>query len=131
MGEKSCQPEGLQPERPLTLSRGLLIFAISAAPRFALSTAHLENSAATHTCFIVLQALNHDTLALRRSIRHCGLAHAGEWLAAHATVAANYERSGHRLVDLEVIIVADASRVVAQVRHTAIYRLRQEKAVSP
>ena len=63
MGEKSCQPEGLQPERPLTLSRGLLIFAISAAPRFALSTAHLENSAATHTCFIVLQALNVDHAA--------------------------------------------------------------------
>ena len=54
MGEKSCQPEGLQPERPLTLSRGLLIFAISAAPRFALSTV----LAATHTCFIVLGTLN-------------------------------------------------------------------------
>jgi len=53
MGEKSCQPEGLQPERPLTLSRGLLIFAISAAPRFALSTV----LAATHTCFIMLGTL--------------------------------------------------------------------------
>ena len=52
LGEKSCQPFGLLPERPLTLSRGLLIFAISAAPRFALSTV----LAATHTCFIVLQA---------------------------------------------------------------------------
>jgi hypothetical protein len=62
------------------------------------------------------------------SIRHCGLAHAGEWLAAHAQVAANYERSGHRLVDLDVIIVAGGDRAVAQVRHTAIYRLRQEKA---
>ena len=65
MGEKSCQPEGLQPERPLTLSRGLLIFAISAAPRFALSTV----LAATHTRFIVLQALNHareGALVLRR-----------------------------------------------------------------
>src|SRR5829696_5683573 len=54
MSEKSCQPEGLQPERPLTLSRGLLIFAISAAPRFALSTV----LAATHTCFIMLGTLS-------------------------------------------------------------------------
>jgi acyl dehydratase len=59
------------------------------------------------------------------SIRHCALAHAGESLAAHATVAANYERNGHRLVDLDVVIVADGVRAVAQVRHTAIYRLRQ------
>ena len=59
------------------------------------------------------------------SIRHCGLAHAGESLAAHAEVAANYERNGHRFVDLDVVIVADGIRAVAQVRHTAIYRLRQ------
>lgn len=59
------------------------------------------------------------------SIRHCGLARAGDVLAAHAQVAANYERKGHRLVDLDVVIVANGSRAVAQVRHTAIYRLRQ------
>jgi len=59
------------------------------------------------------------------SIRHCGLAQAGESLAAHAEVAANYERKGHRFVDLDVVIVANAIRAVAQVRHTAIYRLRQ------
>ena len=59
------------------------------------------------------------------SIRHCGLAHAGVSLAAHAQVAANYEHKGHRLVDLDVVIVADGARAVAQVRHTAIYRLRQ------
>jgi len=59
------------------------------------------------------------------SVRHCGLAHAGETLAAHAVVAANYERKGHRFVDLDVVIVAEGTRAVAQVRHTAIYRLRQ------
>jgi acyl dehydratase len=58
-------------------------------------------------------------------IRHCGLAHAGDLLTAHATVAANYERKGHRFVDLDVVIVVDDSRAVAQVRHTAIYRLRE------
>ena len=72
MGEKSCQPEGLQPERPLTLSRGLLIFAISAAPRFALSTV----LAATHTCFIVLGTLRISELIRRffSATAHCNSA---------------------------------------------------------
>ena len=59
------------------------------------------------------------------SIRHCALARAGASLAAHAVVAANYERKGHRFVELDVVVVADESRAVAEVRHTAIYRLRQ------
>ena len=62
------------------------------------------------------------------SIRHCALARAGESLAAHAQVAANYERKGHRFVELDVVIVADETRAVARVRHTAIYRLRQAAA---
>jgi hypothetical protein len=53
-----------------------------------------------------------------------------EWSSTPAcvicpAVAENYERSGHRLVDLDVLIAADGERVVAQVRHTAIYRLRR------
>ena len=59
------------------------------------------------------------------AVRHCGLARAGSTLAAHAVVAANYERKGHRYVDLDVTVVADETHAVAQVRHTAIYRLRQ------
>ena len=59
------------------------------------------------------------------SIRHCGLAYSDATLAAHARVAANYERKGHCFVDLDVIVVADGIRSVAQIRHTAIYRLRQ------
>ena len=62
------------------------------------------------------------------SIRHCGLAYAGEALAAHAVVASNYERKGHRFVDLDVIVVAGNTRTVAQVRHTALYRLRQTQS---
>ena len=57
------------------------------------------------------------------SIAHCGLARTDTTLAAHASVAANYERKGHRWVELDVLVVADESRPVAQVRHTAIYRL--------
>lgn len=58
------------------------------------------------------------------SIRHCGVAHAGEALVARAEVAANYARKGHRFVELDVVVLAGGVRPVAQVRHTAIYRLR-------
>jgi len=61
------------------------------------------------------------------SIRHCGLARVDEPLAGHGEVAANYERNGHRFVDLDVTIAAGESRPVAQVRHTAIYRLRDSR----
>jgi acyl dehydratase len=56
------------------------------------------------------------------AVAHRGLAYAGDVLAAHATVAANYERKGHRFVDLDVLVVANGHRPVAQVRHTAIYQ---------
>jgi hypothetical protein len=39
-------------------------------------------------------------------------------------VADNYERKGHRFVDLDVLVLSGA-RPVAAVRHTAIYRPRQ------
>ena len=48
MGENSCQPFGLRPNRLLTLSRGLLIFAISASPRFASSTVLARNAHSRH-----------------------------------------------------------------------------------
>lgn len=49
----------------------------------------------------------------------------GAEVMARARVLANYERKGHRLVDLDCIIVVDGSTVAARVLHTAIYRLRQ------
>jgi acyl dehydratase len=66
---------------------------------------------------------------LGSSIAHCGLARAGDTLRAHAIVAANYEQRGHRIVDLEVVIVAEERGPVAQVRHTAIYQPRQSARV--
>lgn len=47
----------------------------------------------------------------------------GQMLDARAVVADNYERKGHRLVDLDVVILADG-RPAARVLHTAIYNLR-------
>lgn len=52
-------------------------------------------------------------------------ARVGEELSARARVAANYERKGHRLVDLDVLVIANGSRVVSRVLHTAVYSLRQ------
>jgi acyl dehydratase len=49
----------------------------------------------------------------------------GDELTARASVAANYERKGHRLVDLDMILIANDTTVLAHVLHTAVYRLRQ------
>lgn len=48
----------------------------------------------------------------------------GSTIEARAEVVANYERKGHRLVDLRVGILGDGKRRLADVMHTAIYRLR-------
>ena len=48
----------------------------------------------------------------------------GQRIHAEARVLANYERKGHRFVDLGCMVIADDKAVVAEVLHTAIYRLR-------
>jgi hypothetical protein len=52
-------------------------------------------------------------------------AHVGDELSARARVAANYDRKGHRMVDLDVALIANNRTVIAHVLHTAAYRLRQ------
>jgi hypothetical protein len=59
------------------------------------------------------------------SVENHSVARVGEELSARARVAANYERKGHRLVDLDCLLLADGERVLARVLHTAVYRLRQ------
>jgi acyl dehydratase len=56
-------------------------------------------------------------------VTNVGVARVGDELSARARVAANYERKGHRLVDLDVLVIANGT-AVARVLHTAIYRLR-------
>ena len=48
----------------------------------------------------------------------------GDRLSVRARVVANYERKGHRLVDLDCLVLANGEKVLAQVIHTAVYRLR-------
>jgi hypothetical protein len=58
------------------------------------------------------------------TVRNFSAAQVGDTLSLCAHVAANYERKGHRFVDLEVLVSAGA-RPIAEVTHVAIYRPRQ------
>lgn len=60
-------------------------------------------------------------------VRNLAAARAGETLAARARVTANYEKKGHRFVELDVLVLA-GERPVAQVLHAAIYQPRQVAA---
>jgi acyl dehydratase len=57
-------------------------------------------------------------------VQHHGLVHAGDAVHALATVTREWERKGHRFVELDVGLFAGGDRPVAQVVHTAIYRPR-------
>lgn len=56
---------------------------------------------------------------------HFAPARVGDTLTVRSRVVANYDRKGHRFVDLEGIVVANGETVIARVQHSAIYRPRQ------
>jgi acyl dehydratase len=58
-------------------------------------------------------------------VEHFAVAHIGDELSARALVTANYDKKGHRFVDLDVVVYADRSRPVARIAHISIYRPRQ------
>lgn len=58
-------------------------------------------------------------------VQNFAAARVGDEMTARARVIANYERKGHRLVDLDALIISNATTVIARVLHTAVYRLRQ------
>ena len=57
------------------------------------------------------------------AIAHHGLLSDGEELEVRGAVVDNWERKGHRFVDLDVAMSGDG-RPVASARHTAIWRVR-------
>ena len=61
-------------------------------------------------------------------IQHFAAAAVGSTLSVRARIAANYEHRGHRFVELDALVLADETRPVAQIAHTAIYRPRQVAA---
>jgi hypothetical protein len=58
------------------------------------------------------------------TVRNFSAAKVGDELSVLAQVAKNYERKGHRFVDLDVLVLA-GERVIANILHVAIYRRRQ------
>jgi hypothetical protein len=62
------------------------------------------------------------------SVKNFAAARYGDELTVRALVRANYERKGHRMIDLDALILADAHTLVARVEHTAIWRPRQSAA---
>jgi acyl-coenzyme A thioesterase PaaI-like protein len=56
---------------------------------------------------------------------HLSLVRDGEAVSARAIVEREWEHKGHRFVALDVLMLADDTRPVARVRHTAIHTPRQ------
>lgn len=59
------------------------------------------------------------------AVQNFGVSCVGETLTAHSRVSGNYEKKGHLFVKLDVLVLCEGTRPVAQVQHTAIYRPRQ------
>jgi hypothetical protein len=59
------------------------------------------------------------------TIQHFAAAHVDDELSSRARVTANYERKGHRFVELDAVVVSNARTPIAHITHTAIYRPRQ------
>jgi hypothetical protein len=58
-------------------------------------------------------------------VRNYSAARVGDVLTVRARIADNYERKGHALVDIDGIVIANGTRVITHVLHTAVWRLRQ------
>ena len=52
----------------------------------------------------------------------------GDELVARARITGNYEKKGHRFVELDALIVANGRTAVAHCRHIAIYQPRERAA---
>jgi acyl dehydratase len=50
----------------------------------------------------------------------------GDELSVRGRIRDVFERKGHELVSMDLLLVADGRRIVLQVRHTAIYKIREQ-----
>lgn len=55
-------------------------------------------------------------------------AKSGDEIAARAKVTANYEKKGHRFVELDALVVANRTTPLAHCQHIAIYQPREQAA---
>jgi len=63
-------------------------------------------------------------------LQNFAAARVGDELTVRALVTGNYERKGHRFVDLDALAIANGRTAVARIAHTAIYRPRQVDAAA-
>jgi acyl dehydratase len=80
---------------------------------------HIGNWALRHN--VVLGPWMH----VGSTVQHFAAARIGDELSARADVTANYERKGHRFVELDVLVYANRKTPIARIEHVAIYRPRQ------
>ena len=59
------------------------------------------------------------------TVRFHGLAHVGDELTLRSRITSNAVNKGHAIVAFDAIVVADGTRTVAAIAHTAIWRPRQ------
>jgi hypothetical protein len=57
-------------------------------------------------------------------VRNLAAARVGQEFTLRARVLSNTERKGHRLAELDALVLANGGAPVARVRHHAIWRLR-------
>jgi acyl dehydratase len=57
--------------------------------------------------------------------RHFSVARVGDRLAMRGRVQRLFEKKGHEFVEADLLLVANGTRAVASIRHTAIYLLRK------
>jgi len=57
--------------------------------------------------------------------RHWSAARVGERLEMRGRVERLFEKKGHEFVEADLLLIANGSRPVASIRHTAIYLLRK------
>ena len=55
-------------------------------------------------------------------------ARSGDEITARAKVTGNYEKKGHRFVELDALVVANGQTPLAHCQHTAIYQPREQAA---
>ena len=55
-------------------------------------------------------------------------ARTGDELTARAKVTGNYDRKGHRFVELDALVVANGKTMLAHCQHIAIYQPREQAA---
>ncbi|MGZ5877194.1 MAG: hypothetical protein ACXWKP_34555, partial [Bradyrhizobium sp.] len=53
---------------------------------------------------------------------------AGDEITARAKVTGNYEKKGHRFVELDALVVANGTVPLAHCQHIAIYQPREQAA---